>query len=52
MENKVIAKEYVDKNYIHKDVFKQFVKELKKDEYEDDGYYIAIEKMEKFLEDK
>jgi hypothetical protein len=52
MENRVIVKEYVDKNFIHKDVFRKFVEELKKDKYEDDGYYIAIERIEKFLEDK
>lgn len=28
MENKVIAKEYVDKNYIHKDLIKNKIKEL------------------------
>lgn len=28
MENKVIAKEYVDKNYIHKDVIKLLFKDI------------------------
>ena len=30
MENKVIAKEYVDKNYIHKDVIKKLLKKTEK----------------------
>ena len=34
MENKVIAKEYVDKNYIHKDEIKQIIEELR--------YYVTI----------
>lgn len=32
MENKVIAKEYVDKNYIHRDEIKQIIEELKNQE--------------------
>ena len=30
MENKVIAKEYVDKNYIHKDVIRNLKKRIQK----------------------
>ena len=31
MENKVIAKEYVDKNYIHKDVIRKYREKFIKD---------------------
>ena len=30
MENKVIAKEYIDKNYIHKDVIRNLKKRIQK----------------------
>ena len=57
MENKVIAKEYVDKNYIHKDV----IRELKEEVYTDEGIGFeldydekpgAIAVLNKLLEDK
>ena len=44
MENKVIAKEYVDKNYIHKDVIREIVTNY-------DLITIA-EKLRELLEDK
>lgn len=36
MENKVIAKEYVDKNYIHKDLIRVAIEELEKKMQEDE----------------
>lgn len=43
MENKVISKEYVDKNYVHKDkirkIIKNIEKEMEKDEVDDFGIH-------------
>ncbi len=43
MENKVIAKEYVDKNYVHKDkiikIIKNIKKEMEKDEVDEFGIH-------------
>jgi len=67
MENKVIAKEYVDKNYIHKDVIKkirakmyvEYIKELDKNSIK--AFILKcqieildniMEKQNKLLEDK
>ena len=58
MENKVIAKEYVDKNYIHKDVIREELKKLKKhwDEYTNLGnplmLKVQIDLLKRLLEDK
>jgi len=61
MENKVIAKEYVDENYIHKDKIRGKIKQLE-EEYKqfadwdrDDDCMITreeIEILEGLLEDK
>ena len=37
MENKVIAKEYVDKNFIHKDVIREIFKRIDKCKIRTDG---------------
>lgn len=67
MENKVISKEYVDKNYIHKDVIKkiraemyvEYIKELDKNSIK--AFILKcqieildniMEKQNKLLEDK
>ena len=42
MENKVIAKEYVDKNYIYKDVIRKKIEELTKER----KYLISKENFE------
>lgn len=58
MENKVIAKEYVDKNYIHKDVIREELKKLKEhwDEYTNLGnplmLKVQIDLLKRLLEDK
>lgn len=44
--NKVISREYVEKNYVHKDIIKKRYEELK--HYE----YIEIKELLKLLEDK
>lgn len=38
MENKVIAKEYVDKNYIHKDLIREILQETEEQIKEFDKY--------------
>ena len=43
MENKVISKEYVDKNYVHKDV----IRELKEEVYTDEGIGFELDYDEK-----
>lgn len=58
MENKVIAKEYVEKNYIHKDVIREELKKLQKhwDEYTNLGnplmLKVQIDLLKRLLEDK
>ena len=42
MENKVIAKEYVDKNYIHKDVIREIVKKYAYTKVDDTDKILAF----------
>lgn len=57
--NKVISREYVEKNYIHKDKVRNKINELiqayedSKDEYGESEYYFpdyTIQKLEELLE--
>ena len=38
MENKVIAKEYIDKNYVHKDLIREILQETEEQIKEFDKY--------------
>ena len=42
MENKVIAKEYVDKNFIHKDVIREILKKYDHKKDDDTDKIIAF----------
>jgi len=54
--NKVIAKEYVDKNYLHKDVIREKLKWLNEEGYwefnTDRDLLLCCEILRSFLEDK
>ena len=60
MENKVIAKEYVYKNFIHKDVtkelraklYKEYIEKIDKNSIEAFILKCQIEILDKILEDK
>ena len=56
MENKVIAKEYVDKNFIHKDKVKEVLEDIYDYFYRlngpDEDIEFIEEKMKEILEDK
>lgn len=56
MENKVIAKEYVDKNYVHKDKIREKIKWLDMQELRGKYYFenvkLAYDILEELLEDK
>ena len=56
MENKVIAKEYVDKNYVHKDKIREKIEWIDKegylDFYTDRDITICCEILRELLEDK
>ena len=60
MENKVIAKEYVDKNYVHKDVIRDKMQKLYDKARKEEGYiynhideyYYCTEVLQELLEDK
>lgn len=56
MENKVIAKEYVDKNYVHKDKVKEVLEDIYDYFYTvnvpDEDLEFIDEKIKELLEDK
>ena len=53
MENKVIAKEYVDKNYVHKDVIREILKKYANTEVDDTDKIIAFyREIKEKVEDK
>ena len=53
MENKVIAKEYVDKNYIHKDVIREILKKYAHTKVDDTDKIIAFyQEIKSKVEDK
>lgn len=55
MENKVIAKEYVDKNYVYKEIIRQKYLEACYEQNEGKNIYdnrIKIQCYEELLEDK
>ena len=53
MENKVIAKEYVDKNFVHKDVIREILKKYAHTEVGNVDKIIAFyRKIKEKVEDK
>ena len=53
MENKIISREYVKKNYIHKDLIKLALEELEAMSISQDIYYEDVKRLFlELLEDK